>query len=258
MLSANNILSPAHGGPLATPTQDMVLGVYYLTYGPDGRGAGRRSTRARSSATPARVPDGAGGRARLRGQAGPACRTSRVPRAGAGDHITRRSAGSCSTTASSGRSRRRWARSSTRASTSSSTRRSPSARSQAGVDLVSSYGAPSVALGARRLQGPRVPLREPGGDHDLQERRRHAARQGADPRALRERGRRGPGPVRPGPDHNEERHEKVVDKWTAATDEVAEAMEDEPRPAQPDLHDGQLRARAARSRRSASSPACAA
>jgi DNA-directed RNA polymerase subunit beta' len=34
MLSANNILSPAHGSPLATPTQDMVLGVYYLTYGP--------------------------------------------------------------------------------------------------------------------------------------------------------------------------------------------------------------------------------
>jgi len=36
MLSANNILSPAHGAPLATPTQDMVLGAYYLTYGPDG------------------------------------------------------------------------------------------------------------------------------------------------------------------------------------------------------------------------------
>ncbi|MCA9108154.1 MAG: DNA-directed RNA polymerase subunit beta', partial [Planctomycetales bacterium] len=32
MLSANNILSPAHGSPLATPTQDMVLGLYYLTY----------------------------------------------------------------------------------------------------------------------------------------------------------------------------------------------------------------------------------
>jgi DNA-directed RNA polymerase subunit beta' len=36
MLSSNNILSPAHGAPLATPTQDMVLGAYYLTYGPDG------------------------------------------------------------------------------------------------------------------------------------------------------------------------------------------------------------------------------
>jgi DNA-directed RNA polymerase subunit beta' len=32
MLSANNILSPAHGHALATPTQDMVLGAYYLTY----------------------------------------------------------------------------------------------------------------------------------------------------------------------------------------------------------------------------------
>jgi DNA-directed RNA polymerase subunit beta' len=36
MLSSNNILSPAHGAPLATPTQDMVLGLYYLTYGPGG------------------------------------------------------------------------------------------------------------------------------------------------------------------------------------------------------------------------------
>ncbi len=35
MLSANNILSPAHGSPLATPTQDMVLGLYYLTYSGD-------------------------------------------------------------------------------------------------------------------------------------------------------------------------------------------------------------------------------
>jgi DNA-directed RNA polymerase subunit beta' len=32
MLSSNNILSPAHGKPLATPAQDMVLGTYYLTY----------------------------------------------------------------------------------------------------------------------------------------------------------------------------------------------------------------------------------
>ena len=52
MLSANNILSPAHGAPLTTPTQDMVLGVYYLTYGPtaeeleemDPKGASRART----------------------------------------------------------------------------------------------------------------------------------------------------------------------------------------------------------------------
>ncbi|HOT23217.1 MAG TPA: DNA-directed RNA polymerase subunit beta' [Thermoleophilia bacterium] len=32
MLSTNNILSPAHGRPIAVPSQDMVIGVYYLTY----------------------------------------------------------------------------------------------------------------------------------------------------------------------------------------------------------------------------------
>ena len=32
MLSSNNVLSPAHGKPLATPSQDMVIGGYYLTY----------------------------------------------------------------------------------------------------------------------------------------------------------------------------------------------------------------------------------
>src|SRR5262245_21224412 len=31
MLSANNILSPSNGAPVAVPTQDMVLGIYYLT-----------------------------------------------------------------------------------------------------------------------------------------------------------------------------------------------------------------------------------
>src|SRR5262249_29936885 len=31
MLSAHNILSPAHGRPIAVPSQDMVIGSYYLT-----------------------------------------------------------------------------------------------------------------------------------------------------------------------------------------------------------------------------------
>ncbi len=31
MLSANNVLSPAHGRPLVTPTQDMIIGAFYLT-----------------------------------------------------------------------------------------------------------------------------------------------------------------------------------------------------------------------------------
>ncbi len=42
MLSANNVLSPAHGRPLVTPTQDMIIGAYYLTeMVEDAEGAGR-------------------------------------------------------------------------------------------------------------------------------------------------------------------------------------------------------------------------
>ena len=42
MLSANNILSPAHGRPLVTPTQDMIIGAYYLTELVEGdKGEGR-------------------------------------------------------------------------------------------------------------------------------------------------------------------------------------------------------------------------
>ncbi|MFZ8981584.1 MAG: DNA-directed RNA polymerase subunit beta' [Candidatus Nanopelagicales bacterium] len=38
MLSSNNILSPANGRPITTPTQDMVLGIYNLTMVGDGPG----------------------------------------------------------------------------------------------------------------------------------------------------------------------------------------------------------------------------
>src|SRR5437867_1346298 len=42
MLASNNILSPAHGPPIAVPTQDMVLGLYYLTKrSPGTKGEGR-------------------------------------------------------------------------------------------------------------------------------------------------------------------------------------------------------------------------
>ena len=42
MLSANNILSPASGRPIVTPTQDLVIGAYYLTeHTPAAKGEGR-------------------------------------------------------------------------------------------------------------------------------------------------------------------------------------------------------------------------
>ena len=55
MLSANNVLSPAHGRPLVTPTQDMIIGAYYLT----------EQVERRQGRGP-RVPPAARGRAGLR------------------------------------------------------------------------------------------------------------------------------------------------------------------------------------------------
>ena len=36
MLASNNILSPANGGPIIVPSQDIVLGIYYMTHGMAG------------------------------------------------------------------------------------------------------------------------------------------------------------------------------------------------------------------------------
>ena len=42
MLASNNLLSPASGQPIAVPSQDIVLGCYYLTRGRDGlKGEGK-------------------------------------------------------------------------------------------------------------------------------------------------------------------------------------------------------------------------
>ena len=63
MLSANNLLKPQDGKPVTVPSQDMVLGSYYLTIDRDtepgagkvfrnvGRGSAWRTTRALSAFT---------------------------------------------------------------------------------------------------------------------------------------------------------------------------------------------------------------
>ena len=67
MLSSNNILSPAHGAPLATPTQDMILGRLLPHLRARARragslqdklaaGRGRRAARGRTCSAPPRRP----------------------------------------------------------------------------------------------------------------------------------------------------------------------------------------------------------
>ena len=187
MLSSNNILSPAHGAPLATPTQDMILGAYYLTYGPEADElAEDRPGHAR--APPARVPHRAGGRALLRGGRRQAARHRRVPPLRArgrsrpdhdrADHLQRPHRAR----ARGGAGRRvRRVQVLVRQPVDEEARHHPPDR-HARPDL----RCDDDLAGPRRVQGSRLQVRHPGGDHDLQERRRDPAREAVDHRKLRE------------------------------------------------------------------------
>ncbi len=77
MLSSNNILSPASGRPLATPTQDMVLGIYYLTY--SNLPTCRRRDAVEAEAAPAALRLGRRDRGRARDEGRRAAGADRVP-----------------------------------------------------------------------------------------------------------------------------------------------------------------------------------
>ena len=251
MLSANNILSPAHGAPLATPTQDMVLGAYYLTYGPDEEElAGleeklRRGQVGREEGRPAaaRVPLGAGGRAVLRAARWSRCTT--WPSTGAST-----ARGHVLTTVGRIIFNERIERALEEVlgekydpATSYTFVNQPLRKRDMGdvIEALVELARPARhGAGAGRVQGARLPLRQPGRHHGVEERRRDPAVEGGDPRALRGRGRRDPGPVRHGSDlaggaqggggrEVERGHRRGRRGDAGAT-----------RRAEPHLHDGQL------------------
>ena len=82
MMSSNNILSPASGAPIAIPSQDIVLGIYYLTKAKkDARGEGRAFAEHRRRAA---------GAARRRGRDAHADPDALHRRAAGPDRVARR------------------------------------------------------------------------------------------------------------------------------------------------------------------------
>ena len=169
----------------------MVLGAYYLTYGPDadelGDAAGA-AARAALAQERAAAPLPHAQEAELCYEAGVVKlhdlaeyrrgRDRGRPRAhdGRADHLQRPHR--------AGAARRRWASEfdpTTYEFVNQSMRKRDTV--DASIDaLVQRYGASGIVAGARRVQGPRVQVRDAGRHHDLQERRDHPAREGRDPR----------------------------------------------------------------------------
>ena len=170
MLSTNNILKPSDGRPVTMPTQDMIIGLYFLTLEREGQLPG--DGRAFSSMAEAIMAFDRGEIAlqstvKIRiGDVVPPLGSASCPRAG------------------SRASRSSWRR---RSAARSSTRRCPSdypyvnyqvGKKQLGVDRQ----RPRRALHqgrrrrrARRAEGHRLPLGHPLRRHRLDRRRRHAA-----------------------------------------------------------------------------------
>ena len=227
MLSSNNILSPAHGAPLATPTQDMILGTYYLTYGPEDDeleaiDPETYEPKPCTCSAPRRRPSWP---TSTRWSASTTSRTT-APQWIEGGHI----ATTVGRIIFNDKIERALEETLGEEFDRSQYDVHQQVAAQARHDAVRRRAGADVRrlrdlAGARRVQGPRLPLRHPGGHHDLQERRGRAADQGARSspstrsasQALQEQ-------YEDGLITQEERHLAVTDQWNAATDEVAEAM----------------------------------
>ena len=246
MLSANNILSPANGTPLATPSQDMVLGIYYLTYGPDAEELAKLDEKLKSTKT---SPNGnrlhiyrsaqeaelayenkivkLHDKAEFR-RPGHEHFLTTVGRIIFNDRIERAIATALGDDMGSGEVRVRQLR-------------AEEARDQRDrLQPDRGLRCPGDRAGARRLQGARVPLLDAGRDHDLEEPRHLASEQEGDPRRLRGAGGRDRGPVR-------RRTALRGGPQGAATGALGPGHRrgrrgdaGQPRRAQPDFHDGQL------------------
>ena len=197
MLSSNNILKPADGRPVTMPTQDMIIGLFHLTLArPRSRsarvGCSARSPRRSWPTTPASSTCGATVKLRLPGV---------VPHAG------RRAAGGLGPQGD------------TLLVETTLGRALFNETLPVDYPFVERAGRQEAPLGDRQRprralpEGRRSPRRwtrsrrpastgrTRSGTTVVHLRRRHAAAQAGDPRALRGQGRQGPGPVRARSDH---------------------------------------------------------
>ncbi len=239
MLSANNILSPAHGDALATPTQDMVLGAYYLTYSDKDLDA---LTVDKLDPRPPRF--------RTEEEVEFAVEAKQLDLQQPIEYLWN---GELVLT-TSGRVifNAEIDRSLHEATVAATARRRPYheyvnrtlSKKELGNFISALVDFARRARGRprpRHDQGPRLPLRHARRRDDLEERHRHPAEQGADPRRLRGAGLARRGRVRPGPHHRVGAPRADHVDLDRGDRRGRERDGRQPRRAEPDLHDGQLR-----------------
>ncbi len=235
MLSTNNILKPSDGRPVTMPTQDMIIGLYFLTHRHDDRemlGDGRVfSSTAEAIMALDRQEIALQSRVRIRLPEFVPSTGEAIPEgweAGQADH-RRDDARSCAVQrgAPCGLPLREL-----RGGQEAARRH----RERPGRALHQGRGRP----GARRSQGHRFPLGHPVRCDRVHRGRRHAAAQGRDPRGVRGPGQEGAAAVRAWSDHRRRAPSGAHRDLDPGVEQGRRGARDHLRQAQPDLHDGSL------------------
>ena len=234
MLSTNNILKPADGRPVTMPTQDMIIGIYFLTLDRDGHaGEGRAfSSVAEASMAFDRGEIALQSKIKLRfPEVAPPVGYETPEGWEPGQPLT------LETTL--GRAMFNEALPADYAYVNGEV-----GKKQLGVDRQRPGRALHQGRGrarARRPQGHRLLLGHPLRCHDLHRGRRHAGRQARDHGELRRPGREGPAAVRAWSDHRRGAPSGAHRDLEHRHDRGRQGDGGDVREDQPDLHDGQLR-----------------
>ncbi len=233
MLSSNNILSPANGRPLATPTQDMVLGGYYMTY-----------SEIDLAATTSEELDPRPKRFATEDDVELAVEDGQV---GIQQPIEYRRGEELILTTPGPRDLQRGGRALAPRVDRGPVRPAvpqPDALEEGDGHL---HLRPRRAVRgardrgrARQDQEPRLPLRDQGRDHDLEERHRHPAGEGQAPRGLRGEGDQRRRALRARPHHRGGAPRADRQPLDGGHRGRRRGDGEEPARAEPDLHDGQL------------------
>ena len=235
MLSSNNILSPASGRPLATPTQDMVLGIYYLTYS----NLPLSSTDATKLKPHPRRFDSADEIEVALEMKAVGLQEPIEFRFNGELHVTTPGRVVFNSAVYRALDELLAARGGARLRLHERDAREAGHRPlRAGA--VRPLRRAHAGAGARHDQVARLQVRDPGRGDDLEERHHHPAEQGADPGRLREARRGGPRPVRHGPDHRGRASRDDRQHLDRGHGRGRERDGGSLRRAEPGVHDGQL------------------
>ena len=236
MLSTNNILKPSDGRPVTMPTQDMIIGLFFLTTDREGElGRGPRVLLAR----PRRSWPSTAARSPCRARSGSASPTSsrrsastlpegweRGSAADPRDHagpraVQRDAAGGLPLRELRGRQEAASARSSTTSPSATPRSRSPpslDALKDAGFHWATRSGVTVSHRGRRHARRSKAEILE-GYEEQAEKVQKQFER---------------------GLITDDERRQELIEIWTQASNEVAKAMEADLRQDEPDLHDGRL------------------